>query len=565
MTIFRKSAVRVQRSVAFQVLVVIFGCTASFDESLKNSAPQMEQPAAASVSFGTPLFGFTTWPYDATPEAVAKTQALILENSNLYAIQIDNGIPWKEALEDAPWPTEFQAELDDSKTKVPGDRPLYIALAPLAEDRMSLAPACKGSEMPRGFSDLRFDDKRIKKAYLKFALRIVDFFKPDYLNLGQEAGQLAYDKPSRWPGFVALYKHVSVALKQKHPRMLIGISFYLHTLMEKRCATAARDVIDQSDYLGLSFYPYASSMGEKMGAAPLPSGVDGWRKPLRWVRSFTKKPIAICETGYITESVYVREWDLKMSGTEALQKAYVEELFSIARRDHYLFVVWFTVVDYDKLYEKLLQQTEIAKMWRDSGLYDSKLRPKPALKAWREGLKSLAGGSARREPAPEGGGSPVGGASGRVVGFTNSQDLFSGPPADKRTLVAEGPKPGSSSMRWGYRYRSGEWNWCYKELRAKTAAGASSLRLWARSDKKAAIVVKIQEADGEAFYGIVVVERDWKSFDLKFGDMTLDATTKKNGKVDAAKITQIILADPAAEEGAKGKRTVWISEIAFRR
>ena len=49
-----------------------------------------------------------------------------------------------------------------------------------------------------------------------------------------------------------------------------------------------------------------------------------------------------------------------------------------------LFVVWQVPIDYDELWEvfKAKGLPEIFKLWRDTGLYDGKRRPRASLTVW---------------------------------------------------------------------------------------------------------------------------------------------------------------------------------------
>jgi hypothetical protein len=53
-----------------------------------------ESEANAKKSAVITLFGFTPFPYDFTLKAVKKTHDIITENSTIYALHFDNGIPW---------------------------------------------------------------------------------------------------------------------------------------------------------------------------------------------------------------------------------------------------------------------------------------------------------------------------------------------------------------------------------------------------------------------------------------------------------------------------------------
>ena len=57
--------------------------------------------------------------------------------------------------------------------------------------------------------------------------------------------------------------------------------------------------------------------------------------------------------------------------------------FEIAHGDRYAFVVWFLAIDYDKLYAKMPPGSEVMQLWRNIGLLDGELQPKPAWPIWQ--------------------------------------------------------------------------------------------------------------------------------------------------------------------------------------
>jgi hypothetical protein len=382
---------------AFQwvsVAVVLLAMVADLTRGADMYPVRAQDAAANAVKSGVKqtYFGFTPFPYDFTLDAVVKTRQTIGPHSTLYALHFDNGIPWKEALADAPFPQRVQRDWDGDANSIPAGHVVYVALAPLDKDRKSLAPATGEQErvaMPAELRGVALDDALVKKAYLNYARRAIKQFHPRYLNIGIEAGQMMSRDFSRWPQFQRLYEHVRAALKSGFPEVQLGISFGLGDLRSPREAEAAKALITASDYVGISFYPYASSFDEKFGAPPY-RGEHPWREPLAWLRAYTDKPIAICETGFTSQDIEVPQFGLKMHGTPELQVEYVRELFETASRDRYAFVVWFLAIDYDKLYAKLPAGSDAMKLWRNIGLLDGELRPKPAWEAWNAGVQASA-------------------------------------------------------------------------------------------------------------------------------------------------------------------------------
>jgi len=510
-------------------------------------------------------FGFTPFPYDATAEALTKTQQLILKHSTIYGIQLDNGVPWREAFEQRPWPQPFRSDdWDRFRTNVPTDRPLYVSIAPLADDRRSLAAAAAGSSMPSGFASAALDDSRIKTAYLNYVRRVVAAFEPDYLNLGQEAGELAKHDPARWRQFMRLYKYVRSAIKREHPKIQIGISFTLQLLMLPQVAEASRPLVEASDYVGLSFFPYASRFYETSGARPLPKGAAAWREPLAWVRRYTSKPIAIAETAYATRDVNISKWNLHLPGSEQAQRDYVRDLMAIARRDRYPFVIWFAVVDYGRLYDRLLQDQPVALIWRDTGFYDRDLRPKPALSEWTRGLSSSSG-SPVLKPVVRSLGAPTPVPSTAVSGVRVEFDSAAAP------FSCMGKKPGletaadgSKIMRWDFRYTK-EWAWCLKPVSEGRFKGTSEFSLAMRSDRDGPIFLQLEEASGETFFVIVRPTRDWQVFHYRLNQLSPDPEKRRDGRLQPSSVHSLLVADGGgAENGKSGARTVWLRDWTFR-
>ena len=76
---------------------------------------------------------------------------------------------------------------------------------------------------------------------------------------------------------------------------------------------------------------------------------------------------------------------ITFKGTSEEQKQYVEWMLSEANRLDAQFVIWFVITDYDELWGVLkwvVMFNPLAKAWKDTGLYDGELKPRPALQSW---------------------------------------------------------------------------------------------------------------------------------------------------------------------------------------
>ncbi len=509
-----------------------------------------------------PLYGFTPFPYDSTDEAVTRTLDIVRNNANVHALHLDDGIPWDELLDAKPNPKRVQREWDNWTRVIPTGRPVYLALAPLAKDRKSLAPtkgeAGTSSSLPWSLKLARLDDDKVKAAYLEYARRAVKQFRPSYLNLGIEAGELAARDPKRWPQFEALYRNVATALKRDNPRLQIGISFGLQSLMKPGVAELAKPLVDASDYLGLSFYPHMSPFAEKFGDPPLGEREQAWRAPLDWARRYTDKPIALCETGYSSMNAELPSYSLKIKGDPVLQASYVRELAQLAERDNYLFVVWFLAVDYDRLYERMsgTPDNEVNLLWRNIGLWSGDIKAKPGWAEWQNALAGRIEPLAARTSAVSGA-LAAAAITATEIGFSAAKQLFLTGPGGKATLEAD------AGMRWTFDYKGTEWAWATRDIgtRLNTTTKRMSLRL--RSDRPGTLFVQVELADGQTFFTQIEPRSAWSDFSMDLTQLKADPAKKRDGVLAPERITKLLIADAGAQNKARGQRNVWIARWTF--
>jgi len=527
---------------------------------------QSESPA------GQPLFALSTFAYAFTKEASDKTFEITKENSQLYVVQLDNGVPWSEALSGKAFPLDMRRKWETFKQHRPAGQPVYISIAPLDFDRMNIAGPPEGSHMPASIKNASFDSDKVKTAYVKYARRVVDYFEPDYLNLGIEAGELAHRRPSAWPAFARLIEYVMDDLHTDHPDLKIGISFGLQSLMQPAVANRVRDFVEQCDYLGLSFYPYMSKFHEKFGVAPLPGPPAQWREPLRWARDYTTKPIAICETGYNSKDASASGFGVHLQGSPELQRQYVEDLGRLARRDHHLFDVYYFPIDIDKMLAAMPDQgASGAILWRENGLMDSRLRPKPAWQAW---LNILAGDhnqsssnednqtaapSAPVEAAPQ----STSAQTVAAIGFSSKSDLFVSGSKGRISLQRHAGPGDADAMKWAYSQSRQSWRWAVRTLDIGAIAEASTLEFDVKSDRDGFLTIQLKERDGESYFQSIPTMKKWSHFSIKLHDLQLDPNTHKNGKFEQNKMNQIVLA--IGGEHSHGAGAVWLANMIFSR
>lgn len=528
---------------------------------------QAPQPSASGT---VPRVSLGPFPYDLTAESVKTVAGLVRSNANLYCVQLDDGIPWEAALSGAEFDANVKDQWQRHRDSIAPHHEVYLAIAPLAEDRIAWAPAAGGATAPAWARDERRLTPELKSAYARYVLRAVDYFRPNYLNIGVESGDLAAKRPAKWPLFDELFADCAAQVRSRHPNLKIGISFGLPLLQKDQVLGRVSKLIDASDYVGVSFYPYMSEFYAKFGAARLPAPPDEWRKPLAWLAQNVRKPIAICETAYSSEPVSIAAHGLRLGGSRELQSAYVTDLSEIARRDGYLFTVFFLTVDYDALMSKLRRNDETMKLWWRTGFFDRNQREKPAWaayqKAWADSLpvpgRAKAGRTGPAVAAAKPAASEVreGGVS---LGFGSKEELFAAPGADEVVLrAASGRDP--AHMRWKYTYRAGEFAWSARNLPPGQGKGSRGLAFAVRSDREGPLLLQVEESDGEAFYVVVRPSKEWTDVKVPWGEFTVDGGKKRNGTLESDRLVRILLADPTGkDQKADGSRYVDLARLGY--
>jgi hypothetical protein len=509
-----------------------------------------------------PVVSISPFPYDTTQAAAQTVSQIIRDYTRLYTVQLDNGIPWNAALNGLPFDKGMMDQWNRHKAAI-GSNLVYLAIAPLAEDRVSWAPNFNKALAPAWASDEQHATPQLKKAYTQYVLRAIDFFHPTFLNLGVEAGDMARRKPSKWPLFEDLFTNCAAQVRARYPEIRLGISFSLPLLMQPGIPGRAAKVIGQSDYVGISFYPYLSDFYAKLGGVALPAPPQQWLSPLTWLERNIKKPVAICETGYSSQPVVLPHYDLSMNGTESLQSEYVTNLAEFAVRDHYLFTVFFLAVDCDALMKQLPVGDGSGTLWTHTGFFNGQLQAKPAwsgyLRAWL-GSNAVAAASISRLPSPPDGLRVSAVAADAALAFNSPTGLFSAPAPD-RILLVKGSNQ-APSMRWEYSYRPHAFSWALKSIPLGSATGSSGLEFDLRSDRPDVLLLQVEQADGGSFFSVLRPSQGWSHQKILWTAFSPDPKKHQSGPIQPDRITRIMLADAAAvDRNASGHRTVDLSNL----
>ena len=328
--------------------------------------------------------GFTPWPYDATSEAVSFVYAEAASRGDFIAHHLDGGVPWNEALNGTAYSAELEAELATRLNNTPADMRAYLAISPLNGARDGLAEywgSAANQPLPPPWDTKALDDPDVITAYTNYAADLIQRFGPDYCNLVIEASELALNDTAGYDDLVALTAAVSSELKLQFPNVQLMISVALKSPGSPEAATIGAELprlVQHVDALGISVYPYIFFDHADRG--------DPANLPADWLSQVTTlaggKPIAIAETGWAAENVTIPAFSVDIASDPAKQSAYLSRLFPAAEALDAEFIVWFFLADYDALWNGALQQDPVARIWRDTGLFDENLNPRPALDRW---------------------------------------------------------------------------------------------------------------------------------------------------------------------------------------
>jgi hypothetical protein len=333
--------------------------------------------------------GFTPFPYEISLEAVNTVYAHLNTDADIINHHFDNGVPWVEALTGAPFHQQIVDDWNFRKEKTNANHKVYLSLGPLNFTRNGLAAyrgAADNMPLPAPWDTYRFSQPPVKTAYLNYCKRSIDFFQPDYFNMAIEGNLLYALNPPLWNDFLEFHQYIFEQLKLAYPDLPVFTSIVGAQLLPDfidgndhvQQRLAALQLLEHSDYYGISFYPFMS----KYLGNPFPEAA--------WDELFeiSDKPIAIAETGYPAQTFSMNPGSglVTVESDQAKQQKFVQDMLEACERRKALFVIQFVIRDYDQLWAEIGSPTDINIAWRDTGLYDENGVGRSALTTWKNYL-----------------------------------------------------------------------------------------------------------------------------------------------------------------------------------
>lgn len=333
--------------------------------------------------------GFTPFPYDISQEAVDFSYDTIANDADIIAHHFDDGVPWPEALAGTPYDANILDDWELRKNETPVDHKVYVAITPINLNRDGLAlywGAEDNMDLPGDWAGYAFNHPNVITAFLNHAVNTIDYFEPDFLAIGIEVNLLLNNSPAKWDAYVEMHREVYAELKQRYPDLPIMASVFGLSLLDGYRSeddhtaqmAAFQEIINYSDYYAISLYPYMSIY--LTDSIPDTMYTD--------LFSLSNKPIAIAETGYPAQSFSIGVGtanQIDFNSSPEKQNNYITGLLEEAESRDFVFIVNFVLRDYDALWEKI-GRTDLAAVWRDTGLYDENGFSRPALRAWQTAL-----------------------------------------------------------------------------------------------------------------------------------------------------------------------------------
>lgn len=347
-----------------------------------------EEPAAGQIS-GIPearsfYMGFTPFPYDSTPDAVAFTYGNINYHSDIIAHQLDNGVPWDEALIGSDYPKNLLRNLNDRISRTETGKKIYLAVTPLSTYRDGIAGIWgerENMELSGKWKYKSFNDPEIIESYLNYCNFLIERFKPDYFAYAVEANILGINNKEAFKDFLLFAEEVYKSLKNNYPELPVFMTFQLETFINnfESQEQIVKNLLAYTDIIGISSYPF----GNFDDPADIP---NDWFSRLYSIAS--EKPVAITETAFPAEDLQLNKLNRTIKGNPEWQFEYLGVLFNQMNSPDCRFIIWFAIRDYDLLWLKMQQQgaDEIFKSWRDTGLIDENGKPRISLSLWDKWL-----------------------------------------------------------------------------------------------------------------------------------------------------------------------------------
>ena len=332
--------------------------------------------------------GTTPWPAALTISEVEKTYQFINNNCDIVAHHFDEGIPFEEAFTNTAMPSKLVENVNFRKTKTASEKKVFLSVAALSIFRNTKAPyytqATTASNIKNNWEQLPFNDAKIITAYVNYISWLINQFNPIYVNYGVESNSQNWDA-QEFLKYKFFLQQVYTQLKLMYPT----IPFFISYIVDESNAgyQFATQLINYTDFIGLSAYPYISISSSSNG------NTNPQNFPINYFEKFINiqidKPLAFAETGYIAQNMLIPAYNLNKEANTNWQDNYLQIVLNLCKTKNAKLLIWFCPKDYDEMVTATINQgtatqetINLLSLWKDIGLIDENGNARPAYNTW---------------------------------------------------------------------------------------------------------------------------------------------------------------------------------------
>ena len=324
--------------------------------------------------------GFSTMSYEMSTIAVESTYDFISTYSDIYSEQIEDPIPWENLISNDSIPHSIKQDWYKRAAKKTSSQKLLLSVGLLNVGRTDLQISPEGNTP----SYNKMYDSDIINAYTHYVSKLITIFNPDYVVLAMEVNDLLINAPEKWEEYKILISGIRENIQKSFPNLPLSESVSLHNWVthykqnEHEVVEEIANYVNKNDFISISFYPFFKYMNT----------TSEFSEAFTFLQKKSKKPIAIVETNYITETLELPSYNITIPANETEQYLYLKTLLNTAQKDNYLCVIWWAHRDYDNMmsyYPYDLQ--ELASIWLRSGLLTKDGKKREVFYLWEKWLK----------------------------------------------------------------------------------------------------------------------------------------------------------------------------------
>lgn len=328
--------------------------------------------------------GITPWPADLNTTEINKTYSFINNSCDIISHHFDEGIPYEEAFNNAAMPIELINNVLFRKNNTPSSKKILLSVSALDLTRIGKAKYYINSNVntsiKANWETLSFSNANVIVAYVNYMSYLIDNLRPNYVNYGVESNDPNWNSVN-FNEYKTFLQQVYQQLKLKYPTLPILVSFMVQE--DTQAITNATQLLQYTDYIGLSTYPYINASSTTNG------NTNPDLLPANYFENYTNlapnKPFCFTETGYTAENLNIPSYSLVRQGTPEWQNNYLKKVLELSKAKKAKFFIWFCYKDYDAgiiTLQNLGQYQPLFGFWKDTGFIDENDNKRLSYNTW---------------------------------------------------------------------------------------------------------------------------------------------------------------------------------------